>query len=117
MFVQPLLLSLKSIPLQSMRNTYWQCQFLYFFHNTGPFFAQSLPQDHTHFPFLLVINEICLTNSISINNFNCNPVVLKKKIGKTSKNCHFWVQIAQKKWSVWATVKAKNQFICRNNKR
>ena len=34
----------------------------------------------------------------TINNFNCNPVVLEeKKIGKTSNNYHFWVQLVQKR--------------------
>ena len=33
--------------------------------------------------------------SINLNNFNCNPVVMKI-FAKTSKNCHFWAQLVQK---------------------
>ena len=36
-----------------------------------------------------------LGDSINFNKFNRNPVVLKKKIGKTSKNYHFWAKLAQ----------------------
>ena len=49
-----------------------------------------------------------LGDSINIINFNCNPAVLKE-IGKTSKNCHFWTQLAQKR-SVWAMPQTKKQF-------
>ena len=60
-----------------MKETYWQCQFLYFFHNIGSNFAQILPQDHTYFDFFAGLEYNVLGNSVKINNFNYNPVVLK----------------------------------------
>ena len=43
--------------------------------------TQILPQDHTHFVFLLFFfagfQWNMLGDSINSNNFNCNPVVLK----------------------------------------
>ena len=47
------------------------------FHNIGPNFAQILPQDHTHFDFFAGLEYNVLGDSIKINNFNYNPVVLK----------------------------------------
>ena len=50
---------------------------LLFFHNIGPNLAQILPQDHTQFDFFAGFQWNMLGDSININNFNCNPVVLK----------------------------------------
>ena len=47
------------------------------FHNIGPNFAKILPQDHTHFDFFAGLEYSVLGDSIKINNFNYNPVVLK----------------------------------------
>ena len=71
--------------------------FFYFFHNTGPNLAQILHQDHTHFfSFFAGFQWSMLEDSINIYNIICNTVVLKKKIGKTSKNYHFWAQLVLK---------------------
>ena len=75
--------------------------------------TQILTQDHTHFAgFQLNM----LGDSIIIDNFNCNPIVLKK-IGKTSK-----VKIAifgpnqHKKGVSMDHAQNKNNVFCRNNK-
>ena len=50
-----------------------------------------------------------LGNSININKFNCNLVVLKEKLGKTSKTHHFCAKLAKLE-SVQATAKTYNKF-------
>ena len=50
-----------------------------------------------------------LVNSININKFNCNLVVLKEKLGKTSKTYHFCAKLAKLE-SVQATAKTYNNF-------
>ena len=49
-----------------------------------------------------------LGDSVNINNFNCNPVVLKK-IAKTSKNYNFLAQFVQK-WANGPRPKTENIF-------
>ena len=71
-------------------------------------------KDHAQF-FLADFQWNILRDSININNFNCNPVVLKKKIGKTSKSCYFWAQLAHKKGVSMAHAKEQKEM-CRNNK-
>ena len=52
-----------------------------------------------------------LGDSININNFSCNPVVLKKKKnGKTSKNGHFRAQRVQKRSQYGPYPKQKTIF-------
>ena len=51
--------------------------FFYFFHNTGLNLGKILPQDHTHFVFFAGFQWNKLGDSININNFNCNPEVMK----------------------------------------
>ena len=54
------------------------------------FGSNFAPRPHQLWHFLLVSHEICyIQDSIKINNFDWNPVVLKK-IAKTSKIYHFW---------------------------
>ena len=50
-----------------------------------------------------------LGNSINIDKFNCNLVVLKGKLGKTSKTHHFCAKLAKLE-SVQATAKTYNFF-------
>ena len=50
-----------------------------------------------------------LGNSINIDKFNCNLVVLKGKLGKTSKTHHFCAKLAKLE-SVQATAKTYNNF-------
>ena len=50
-----------------------------------------------------------LGNSININKFNCNLVVLTEKLGKTSKTHHFCAKLAKLE-SVQATAKTYNFF-------
>ena len=67
----------------------------------------------TLFLFLLLLLLFCrfrwnlLGDSININNLCCNPVVLKKKIGKLA---------CARKGSPWATAELQNNFFCKNNK-
>ena len=80
MLAQPLLFALKGIPhvkyeKKPIDNA---CFFFYFFHNIGPNLGQILPQDHTHFDFFAGFQWNMLGDSIKINNFNWNPLVLKK---------------------------------------
>ena len=56
-----------------------------------------------------------LGDAISINNFNWNPVVLKK-IAKTPKNQHFLAQLVQKWGPHGPHPKGKNIFLFRNKK-
>ena len=75
MFVQPMLSALKNIlnvkifPIMPIS---------LLFSKIEPDLAQILPQDHTHFEFFASFQWSMLGDSISINNFNWNPVVLKK---------------------------------------
>ena len=50
-----------------------------------------------------------LGDSINIDNL-CHPVVLKKIIGKTSKNCYFGVQLVQKRGQHEPHLKQKSIF-------
>ena len=50
-----------------------------------------------------------LGDSININNFCCNPVVLKKKLVNPLKTA-FSGPIYTTKGSAWATPKMKNNF-------
>ena len=87
MFVQPLLCALKGIPHAKYEEKKLIMPFSLLFHNIGPNLVQILPRDHTH--FFAIFQWNMLGDSININNFNCNPVVLKKKNGKTSKTLSF----------------------------
>ena len=49
-----------------------------------------------------------LEDSINIYNFCCNPVVLKKNIGKTSTKIVFSGPVCTTKGSAWAMSKMKN---------
>ena len=61
-----------------------------FFYNIGPNLAQILPQiPHPLSFFFVDFQWNMLGDSVNINSLCCNPVVLKNKIGKTSKNCFF----------------------------
>ena len=51
-----------------------------------------------------------LGDSINMNNFCCNPVVLKKKIGKTSKKLLFWAQFTQKEVIIGHILNEKQFF-------
>ena len=51
-----------------------------------------------------------LGDSIDINNFCCNPVVLKKKLVKPLKIA-FSGPNCTTKWSAWAVPKMKNNFL------
>ena len=51
-----------------------------------------------------------LGDSININNFCCNPVVMKKKMVKPLKIV-FLGPICTTKRSAWATPKTKNNFL------
>ena len=65
-----------------------------FYHKNGPNLAQILPQDHTHWFFLLVSNEICLgiqlilITLIGIQQF-------WKMIAKAPKNTIFWPNLCK----------------------
>ena len=50
-----------------------------------------------------------LGDLIIINNFTCNPVVLKK-IGKTSRNCYFWGQSAHERGQYGSHLTQKTIF-------
>ena len=57
-FVQLLLLTLICIPCAKYeKNLLIMPIFLLFFHSIGPNLAQILPQDHTHFVFLLLVSN------------------------------------------------------------
>ena len=55
-----------------------------------------------------------LGDTININNFNWNPVVLEK-IAETSKNFYFWPNLCKNGISMDHTEN-KKQFLFRNNK-
>ena len=57
----------------------YNANFFIFFYNIGPNLAQIFPKDHTHFNLFLFagFQWNMLGDSININNFNCNPVILK----------------------------------------
>ena len=88
------------------------------FFTTLDLICHKFYQDHTQFVFLL---WNMLRDSIDINNFNCNPLVLEKFF-KTSKNCDFWAQLKQKTfcsikiiyiysgWVVWCFLAEKGHF-------
>ena len=80
--------------------------FVYFFTTLDLIWLKFLPQDYTHFDFFSCFQLNMLGDSININGFNWNPVVLKK-IAKTSKGYHFLAQLVQKMGSPWATPKTK----------
>ena len=70
----------------------------------------------TEMDFFAGFQRNMLENSININNFNWNPIVLKKKNpAETSKNYHFLAQLAQKCVPM-GNAKNRKQFFCRNNK-
>ena len=56
-----------------------------------------------------------LEDSININNFNWNSVVLKK-IAKTSENYYFWPNLRKKGVPSGNTKNKKNILFFRNNK-
>ena len=64
--------------MQNMKKIIDNSNFLYFFHNLGPNLAQILPQDNTHFIFFAGFQRNILRDLININNYDCNPVVLKR---------------------------------------
>ena len=70
--------------------------FFTFFKTLGLICLKFCPKSTTHFIFA-DFQWIMLGYPININNFNCNPVVVKEKFRKTSKNYHFWTQLAQKR--------------------
>ena len=51
--------------MQNMKKNYWQCPFLYFFHNIGPNVAQILSQGHTQFDFFAGFQWNMLVDSIN----------------------------------------------------
>ena len=88
-----------------------------FFHNIGPNLAQIFcPEDHAQFLFFFVdFQWNMFGGSININDFCCNPVVVKKKLAKPLKIA-FWGPIYTAKGLAWATPKMKNNFFGRNKK-
>ena len=91
------------------------------FHNIGPnlIWAKFCPYNQMHFLSFVVIVDFqwnMLQDSINIDKFCCNPVVLKK-IGKTSTKVAFLGPICTTKGSAWTMPKMKKQiFFGRNNK-
>ena len=57
-----------------------------------------------------------LEDSININNFRCNPVVLKKKLVKRQQKLLFWTQFALQRGQHEPCPKRKSKFFGRNNK-
>ena len=82
-----------------------------FFRNIGPnlIWHKFCPYNHNHYLFFCWFS-IMLQDPININNFCCNPEVLKKKIGKTSTKIAFSGPICTTKGSAWAMSKMKKQF-------
>ena len=88
-----------------------------FFYNIGPNLAQILPQiPHPLSFFFVDFQWNVLGDSVNINSLCCNPVVLKNKIGKTSKKLLFWAQFSQKRGHYEPRPKWKTIFFGRNNK-
>ena len=76
--------------------------FACFFHNIGPNLTQIVPlKPHPLSFFFAEFQWNMLGDSIKINNFCCNPVVLKK-IVKPLKNCFLGAQCT--KGSAWTTA-------------
>ena len=73
-------------------------------------------KDHTLFSFLADFQWNILGNSININDLRCNPEVLKKKVGKTSKKLFFGALFAQKWGHYGPRPKWRIIFLSRNNK-
>ena len=67
------------------------------------------PRSHPLWFFLLVSNKICLGDSCNFNNFDWNPVVLKK-IAKTPKNYNFSANLCENGIPIWATIKTEKQI-------
>ena len=81
-----------------------------FFHDIGHTSAKTAPT----LIFLPGFQWNMSVDSI-INNFNWNPVVLKK-MAKTSKNYHFWPNLC-KNWVSMSHAQNRKQFcFCRKNK-
>ena len=84
-----------------------------FFHNTGPNLALILPLRPHPLSFLANFQWNMLGDSININNFCCNPAILKN-LGETFNLIFFffWIgAICTTKRSAWATPKMKNNFL------
>ena len=89
MLAEPQPCALQSIPHAKYgKKPIDNASFFNFLHKLWPNLAQILAQDHTHLTFFTGLQWNMLEEWININNFNCNPVVLKK-IDKTSKNYYF----------------------------
>ena len=100
-----------------MKKTLLKCQFLCFFHNIGPNLVQILLQRPQPLSSLFAdFQWNMLGDSININNLCCNPVVLKKKIGKISKKLLFWAKFVQKRGHYGQLPKWKTIFLGRNTK-
>ena len=75
--------------------------------------GQIWPQDPTHFDFFAGFQWNMLRDSININNFNWNLVVLKKKLLKPLKITIFWPKL-RKNGAPWAMPKRKKQLFLKN---
>ena len=74
-----------------------------------------MPPKLTEIDFFAGFQRNMLENSININRFNWNLIVLKKKNpAETSKSYHFLAQLAQK-WVPMGKAQNRKQFFCRNN--
>ena len=81
MFVQLQLYALKSIPHAKYgKNLLVMPVFLKFFYNIRHYLAHILPRDHTH--CYVGFQWFMLVDSINVNNFNCNPIILKNILVK-----------------------------------
>ena len=84
-------------PCKIWKNPIDNTHFFTFFHNIGSNLAQILPQDLTHFDFFAGFQWNMLRDSININNFNWNLVLLKKLWPKLHKNGASWAMPKRKK--------------------
>ena len=116
MYVQPLLLALKCNLHAKYEKPIDNVRFCNFLKHWTYFVPNFVPIPYPLSFFFAGFQWNILGYSISINNFTCNPVEFWQKIGKASKNCHFWAQLVQKRDHYgWVMTKTKN-FFFRNNK-
>ena len=108
MFVQPLLCASKGIPhAKYEKNLLLMPVSLLFFCNIGPNSVQILNQDHTYLFIFCVFQWNTLVDSINIDNFNWNPIVLKKKMVKPIKLSFLSAQLPQKRGHYGSRPKQK----------
>ena len=115
MFLQQLLLALKSIPHGKYEKNLL-IMLVSFFTTLDLAWPKFCPKTRPILVFSPGSQWNMLGDSISFNKFNWNLVFLKKK-GKTSKSLHFWTQLAQKRGQYGPSQKGKNSSFYRNNKR